>query len=94
MANDSEALLTEIASVVQRATTQSLDLSFNELLDMRENDELNITPDYQRLFRWSEGKRLGLIESLILEMPVPPIFVIEDGALRERAYLRGTSVAP
>lgn len=74
-----KAIIEEIATVVRNASTQSLDLSFNELLDMRENQELNITPDYQRLFRWTEGQRSRFVESLLLEMPVPPIFVIEDG---------------
>jgi hypothetical protein len=72
-------LIDDITAVLKRASTQSLDLSFNELLDMHENHELNITPDYQRLFRWSEGQRSRFIESLLLEMPVPPIFVIEEG---------------
>jgi hypothetical protein len=76
--------------------TQALDLSFNELLDMYKNQELNITPDYQRLFQWSEGARSRFIESLILEMPVPPIYMVEeeegryvliDGLQRISSYL-------
>ena len=74
-----EGLIGDITAVVRTASTQSLDISFNELLDMHETGELNITPDYQRLFRWSEGQRSRFIESLVLEMPVPPIFVIEEG---------------
>lgn len=57
---------------------QSLDISFNEILDMKRTGEINITPEYQRLFVWSEGAQSRFIESLILEMPVPPIYVIED----------------
>ncbi len=79
MATDASPLIESIAATLRQASTQSLDLSFNELLDMSENGELNITPDYQRLFRWSEGQRSRFIESLLLEMPVPPIFVIEEG---------------
>lgn len=88
-----------------KISTQSLDVSFNELLDMRKNLELNISPDYQRLFRWTEGQRSRFIESLLLEMPVPPIFVIEeeegsyqliDGLQRISSYLhlRGELSAP
>jgi hypothetical protein len=72
-------LIETIAATLRQASTQALDLSFNELLDMHESGELNITPDYQRLFRWTEGQRSRFIESLLLEMPVPPIFVIEEG---------------
>jgi uncharacterized protein with ParB-like and HNH nuclease domain len=76
--------------------TQSLDISFNELTDMVEQGELDIRPDYQRLFQWSEGARSRFIESLLLEMPVPPIYVVEeednkklliDGLQRLSSYL-------
>lgn len=89
-------LITAIDEKLKKVHTQSLDISFNELLDMRNNKELNITPDYQRLFQWSEGAQSRFIESLILEMPVPPIYVIEeqdgsyiliDGLQRISSYL-------
>jgi hypothetical protein len=38
-------LIAAIASSVRLASTQALDLSFNELLDMWESKELDITPD-------------------------------------------------
>jgi hypothetical protein len=98
-------LIESIAATLKQASTQALDLSFNELLDMHEAKELNIAPDYQRLFRWTEGQRSRFIESLLLEMPVPPIFVIEegegtyqliDGLQRISSYLhlRGKLAAP
>lgn len=62
---------------VKQIQTSSLDLSFNELLDMYMSKELFIDPDYQRAFRWSEGKESRFIESLVLGMPIPPLFVIE-----------------
>ena len=64
------ALLAAIDKTVAKVHTQSLDLSFNELLDMYQNKELDISPDYQRLFQWPEGARSRFIESLLLEMPV------------------------
>lgn len=91
-----EDILVEIESEMDKVHTQSLDLSFNELMDMYENGELDISPDYQRLFRWSEGARSRFIESLLLEMPVPPIYVVEtengvyqliDGLQRFSSYL-------
>jgi len=89
-------LINAIESLSAKVHTQSLDLSFNELLDMYQNNELNITPDYQRLFQWSEGASSRFIESLLLEMPVPPIYVVEedngkylliDGLQRISSYL-------
>lgn len=70
-------LLQAVQKQVKQIQTSSLDLSFNELLDMYSNGELTIDPDYQRAFRWSPGKESRFIESLILGMPIPPVFVIE-----------------
>ncbi|HCG8432189.1 TPA: DUF262 domain-containing protein [Vibrio parahaemolyticus] len=73
-----EDLVSQLESKVEKVHTQSLDLSFNELLDMFVDGELDINPEYQRLFRWTEGARSRFVESLLLEMPVPPIYVVED----------------
>lgn len=91
-----ENLIENVDQQIIKIRTKSLDVSFNELFDMFENEELIISPDYQRLFRWDEEKQSRFIESLILEMPVPPIFVIEteegvyeliDGLQRISSYL-------
>ena len=91
-----ENLIENVDSQIIKIRTKSLDISFNELYDMFQNGELTISPDYQRLFRWEEEKQSRFIESLILEMPVPPIFVIEtddgvyeliDGLQRISSYL-------
>ncbi|MBC2214173.1 DUF262 domain-containing protein [Listeria welshimeri] len=89
-------LIKSVEDKIKSVRTRSLDLSFNELLDMYMDEELKIDPEYQRLFRWSEGKQSRFIESLLLELPVPPIFVIEleegiyelmDGLQRISSYL-------
>lgn len=98
-------LLTLIDEKIKRAHTKTLDLSFNEILDMSINDELDISPEYQRLFKWSPGKRSRFIESLLLELPIPPVYVVEesdgkysliDGLQRISSYLhfRGKLDAP
>lgn len=90
------SLIENVDSQIIKIRTKSLDVSFNELFDMYKNNELTISPDYQRLFRWGEEKQSRFVESLILEMPVPPIFVIEkeegvyeliDGLQRISSYL-------
>ncbi len=63
----------------KRAGVRVLDLSFNELADMYDTGELEIKPEYQRTFRWSDEKCSRFIESIVLEMPVPPIYTIEIG---------------
>src|SRR5260221_2863459 len=89
-------LIKAVDNQIDKIRSRTLDLSFNELLDMHKNGELIISPEYQRLFRWSEGNQSRFIESLLLEMPVPPIYVIEkeegiyeliDGLQRISSYL-------
>lgn len=89
-------IISQVEKQVSQTHTRQLDISFNELADMYESGELDIRPDFQRLFRWSEEQESRFIESLILEMPVPPIFVIEreegvyqliDGLQRISSYL-------
>ena len=79
MADISEKIDKKIGEV----RTDTLDLSFGEIVNLHSQNELIIQPDYQRLFRWSDEQRSRLIESILLELPIPQIFVIEneDGVL-------------
>jgi len=78
-------LVEEIDSNVGEVRFEGLDMSFGELVSLHSSDpqELVIAPEYQRLFRWSTEQRSRLIESVILELPIPQIFMIEnnDGVL-------------
>lgn len=55
-----------------------LDMSFGELMNIFEEGDLIITPEYQRAFRWSTFQQTRFIESVLLGIPIPPIFVAED----------------
>ena len=68
-----EAIDREIGAV----RTESLDLTFGEIVNLHSTEELVIQPEYQRLFRWSDEQKSRLIESILLELPIPQIFVIE-----------------
>lgn len=57
--------------------TESLDMSIGEIISLHEERELIIQPDFQRLFRWTFQQRSRLVESLLLELPIPSIFLIE-----------------
>lgn len=50
--------------------------SFGELIEMYEEDEITI-PIMQRNFVWDSVKCSRLIESIILGLPIPPLFLIE-----------------
>jgi hypothetical protein len=58
--------------------TDRLDMSFGELMNMYEDGDLFISPEYQRVFRWSLFQQTRFIESVLLGIPIPPIFVAED----------------
>jgi hypothetical protein len=68
----------QISKRVGEVRTDSFDMSFGEIANLHINKELIIQPEYQRLFRWSQQQKSHLIESILLELPVPQIFVIEN----------------
>ena len=74
---NSTKIIEAVDGAIVRVRTRAVDVSFNEIFDMHKSNELIINPDFQRLFRWPESKQSQFIESLILELPVPPIYVIE-----------------
>ncbi|MEI7868520.1 MAG: DUF262 domain-containing protein [Candidatus Methylumidiphilus sp.] len=67
----------EISEARNGLSTDRLDMSFGEILSMYEREEIIIDPDFQRLFRWKEEQQTKFIESLLLGIPIPPIFVAE-----------------
>ena len=68
----------EVSDERKRLSSDRLDISFGELINLYKNEELIIRPEYQRLFRWSQEQKTALIESILLSIPIPPIFVAED----------------
>ena len=43
---------------------------------------INLRPEYQRRLRWTNTQKSKLIESLLLNIPVPPVFFYESDAAR------------
>jgi hypothetical protein len=43
---------------------------------------INIRPEYQRRLRWVGKQKSRLIESLLLNIPIPPVFLFEGEAAR------------
>jgi len=55
-------------------TTYPSDFTLSGLYQMWNNDDITI-PDYQRKFVWSIKQSSLLIESFLIGLPVPPIFI-------------------
>ena len=75
---NTELLEKEIAQARNSLTTDRLDMSFGEIMAMYQRGELIISPEFQRLYRWDINKKTKFLESIILGIPIPPIFVAED----------------
>ncbi|AQX74569.1 hypothetical protein B1772_03495 [Dehalococcoides mccartyi] len=49
----------------------------NILQMVKDHEILDLSPSYQRRMRWTEAKKSHLIESLLMNVPIPPIFLYE-----------------
>ncbi|MCG2799326.1 MAG: DUF262 domain-containing protein [Cellulomonas sp.] len=54
-------------------------MSIGELTSMYQSGELVVHPEFQRFFRWDANQKSRLIESILLGIPLPPIFVSTSG---------------
>ncbi|WP_430937575.1 DUF262 domain-containing protein [Rhodovulum sp. YNF3179] len=70
-------LAEEIENAQRLVRTDAYQMSIGEIVSMYENEEVVVDPEFQRLFRWDIGQKSKLIESLLLGIPLPSIFVFE-----------------
>ncbi|MED2864956.1 DUF262 domain-containing protein [Bacillus wiedmannii] len=68
----------EIDKKSKEIQTDSYSMSIGELMNMYKEEEIQITPDFQRYFRWSDSQKARFIESILLGIPIPPIFVAQS----------------
>jgi hypothetical protein len=71
------ALDQQIEKARKEIAPDGYDMSVGEILNLYRDNELIIHPEYQRLFRWKDIQKTRFIESLLLGIPVPPIFVFQ-----------------
>lgn len=65
----------EIQKYRQEIKSERMDMSFGEIINMYRDKEIIISPEYQRAFRWDEQRQSDFIESILLGIPFPSIFV-------------------
>ncbi len=53
-----------------------------QIPDLLLSADYNLQPDFQRRPRWSTEKQSRLIESFIMNVPIPPVFLYEAGYSR------------
>lgn len=78
MEND---LLTELAKERKSIKTDSYEMSIGELISLYHDGDLKLNPAYQRIYRWDQEHKVRFIESILIGIPIPQIFVAqkEDG---------------
>jgi hypothetical protein len=69
------SLQEEIDKTRQEIRTDGYSMSIGEWISLYENEEIDIHPDFQRFFRWSAHQKSAFIESILLGIPIPPVFV-------------------
>lgn len=68
----------EIDEAKRTVTTDAVQMTIGEIANMYSSSELNILPEFQRLFRWSLERKSNFVESILVGIPIPPAFVYED----------------
>lgn len=67
----------EITRWSRNIQTTSYAMSIGELSSLYVDHELDLQPHLQRFFRWNTYQQTRLIESILLGIPLPPIFIYQ-----------------
>ena len=65
----------ELQQQRRKVDFDSYDITVDELVRRVARGRIEIAPAYQRQFRWGADRQSRLIESLLLGIPVPPLFM-------------------
>ena len=57
---------------------QAADLSLETIASMVDAKSIDVEPAFQRRERWKPDKQSALIESFLVNVPVPPVYLAED----------------
>lgn len=73
-----DTLETQVADARRTISSDGYPMSIGELTSMYRGGELIIRPEFQRFFRWTDEQKSRLVESLLLGIPLPSIFVAQQ----------------
>jgi hypothetical protein len=71
------ALKTEVINRRDEIKIDSYPMSIGEIISIYRDNELEIHPEFQRFYRWDNEQKSRLIESILLGIPIPPIYVAQ-----------------
>jgi hypothetical protein len=75
---DAALLEGEYESAQARLVTQAVDFNLVSLKDLVAKGTIDVSPRYQRRLRWLDARKSRLIESFLMNVPVPPVFLAEE----------------
>jgi hypothetical protein len=58
--------------------TSTVDYNLETLSGLVRSKTIDLSPRYQRRFRWNAVRQSKLIESFLMNVPIPPVFLNED----------------
>lgn len=67
----------EVDAAKRSVNTDRVQITIGEVAAMYSGEELNVLPEFQRLHRWSLEKKSNFIESILIGIPIPSVFVFE-----------------
>lgn len=70
----------EISSARLEISADTISMSITELTSLYKEGTLQIRPEFQRLFRWSDEQKSRLVESVLLGIPLPSLFVSQTAS--------------
>lgn len=73
-----EELIDELSKERKNIKTDSYSMSIGEIISLYKENDLILNPAFQRLFRWDDEKKSKFIESILIGIPIPEIFVAQD----------------
>jgi len=70
-------ILSELENARKAVKTDDYSMSIGELINLYRDEEIKLDPAFQRLFRWEDHQKTKLIESILIGIPIPEIFVAQ-----------------
>lgn len=66
------------ANKQRELVTSVVDYNLSTLSSLIASDAIDLDPTFQRRLRWDDVRKSRLIESFLINVPVPPVFLNED----------------
>lgn len=68
-------LQAQLDELKRKVDFNTYDISVKELVSLVGDATIDIAPEYQRQFRWKEDRQSQLVESVLLGIPIPNLFM-------------------